>query len=104
MGRQTIHPDVGEQRESRGHSSGSEEMGRPVLEPTRVGQQRMAIVLNGDVLHRSAGEPWPPQARQCVASRDERAEARWQAEELVEGERDELRLPAAEAQARSRQV
>src|SRR5689334_14117243 len=64
----------------------------------------MAIVLNGDVLHRAAGEPRAAQSRECIASGDEGAEACGQAKELVEGERDELRLPGAETQLRRRQV
>src|SRR5436305_12587692 len=79
-------------------------MRRSVFEAERARKQRVAVVLNRDVLHGATGKPWTPKASQRIAPCDEGPKPGWKAKELIEGQRDKIRRIAAKAQGVAWQI
>jgi len=75
-----------------------EEVDGAVLEVGRTGSGFVPLTLDEGGDHRAAREPGPLEPGQRLATGDQRADAGRPAEHLVEGERDEVGLPAGEVE------
>ena len=75
-----------------------------VLEVRRAGRGLVPLALDEGGDDRAAGEPGPLELGERVAAREQAADAGRLAEHLVEGERDEVGVPAGEVEPVGRHV
>ena len=69
---------------------------RTAVEPSKA--EAVRVRVDRGVEDRASGEPRALQSRQCVATRDQRAQSGRIAEEFVERERDKVRGRLAQAE------
>ncbi len=93
-----VDPDPFDEREPLLDGRQREEVQRSVLEPGLPVRHRVPVALDAHGGDRAAGEPRPVQPGQRLLTGEEAADSGRIAEQLVQRDRDEVRLPLAEVE------